>query len=106
MLGLIINGITLEAAPFHYQFITCNVAHVGMHARARRVQRGLDASWPAIARNLRILGRAHHALADRPDGSDFTPPLTGGGAWCGIVRDPRQEFDKALVVRTFLGGEG
>ena len=103
--GLIVNVVLFEVAPFHYQFDIFTLAHVSAHALARRFQRGLDTGEAAIMRDLKALGQAHHALADRPDGTDFVVPLVDGGNWRGsveLVCDPRIGYDRALTVRTYL----
>jgi hypothetical protein len=102
--GLLVFMIGLEASPFRYMFTVHTLAHVSLHAIGRRSQRGRDATEAAILHDLRALGVAHHALADRPDGAQFAVPASGG-AWRGnvqLVRDPRTGCDKALAVRTFM----
>jgi hypothetical protein len=103
--GLTVFMIGLETGPFRYMFAIHTLAHASLHAIGRRSQRGLDATEAAILHDLRALGVAHHALADRPDGAEFAVPASGG-AWRGnveFVRDPRTGYyDKALAVRTFM----
>ena len=103
--GLLVFMIGLETGPFRYMFAIHTLAHGSLHAIGRRSQCGLDATEAAILHDLRALGVAHHALADRPDGTEFAVP-TSGGAWRGsvqLVRDPRTDYyDKALAARTFL----
>ena len=105
--GLVILGITLEAWAFHYTFTTCTIAHVSQHAIARRLQRSPDGSEGAIVRDLQALGQAHHALADREGGTEFTVPA-GGGVWAGSVKLMRDRAarapSKSLLTRTFLDG--
>jgi len=102
--GLILNLTVLQAQPFLCQLQMYTLAHVGLHALARRLQRGADVSEDAIKRDLRLLGQAHRDLADRPDGSAFAVAVPGG-AWRGdvqLVHDPHVGYDRALAVRTFM----
>jgi hypothetical protein len=105
--GLVIMAITLEAAPLHYEFKTGTIAHVSVHAIARRLQRGRGGSEADVLRDLGVLGRAHEALAGRPDGADFEVPAADG-FWIGTVETMRDRAakrpGKSLLVRTFLDG--
>jgi hypothetical protein len=104
--GVIVLVVGLEAGPYRYMLATTTLAHVSLHAIARRLQRGLDGSQDAIKRDLHALGVAHPALTDRPDGTDFVVPVPGG-TWRGTVErvvDKRIGHDRALVVRTFVDG--
>jgi hypothetical protein len=105
--GLIIELVTLEAQPFRCVLGIHNLAHLGLHAIARRFQRGLDDSEAAILRDMRLLGEAQHGLADRPEGADFVVGVPGGH-WRGHVShvyDRRIGRDVALAVRTFVDGD-
>ena len=106
--GLIVLMIQLEAGPHHYTFGSYKLSHISLHAIGRRIQRGLDASEASIMRDFLALGAAHHTLADRADGAEFSVPVQGG-SWRGTVqllRDQAASTDMALAVRTFLRDGG
>ena len=74
-------------------------------AIARRLQRGRGGSEAAVLADLRVLGEAHHALRDRPDGTEFEVPASDG-VWLGTVKTMKDRAAKApgksLLVRTFI----
>lgn len=102
--GLALLVIGLDCAPLRYEFVKHTLCHVSLHALARRLERGADVTEGAILQDMRALGEAHRALADRPNGAAFTVPVMGG-SWRGnvaLMRTPRGSFDKGLVIRTFI----
>jgi len=105
--GLIVDLFKLEAGKSHYRFAVHVLAHVSSHALARRFQRGLGGDEASIMRDLHAISQAHHALADRPDGHEFSVPVpASGGVWCGTVgllADAAVGTDPGLLVRTFIG---
>jgi len=68
----------------------------GLHALARRFERGSDRSVDAIIADL--LGAAIH----KPSGEspEFRIPARGGGHWAGSYSE--MEGKTAAMVRTFL----
>ena len=104
--GLIVDGITLEVRPFMCRLDISTLVHLGLHALGRRLQRGVDASEAAVLGDIRVLAQAHHTIADRGEGADFSVPVLGG-SWRGSVErvlDRRIGYDMALAVRTFIDG--
>jgi hypothetical protein len=71
------------------------LASLGLHALARRYQRGADRSDDAIKADL--LALAHAAPGAVIDGGGFEIATPSGGCWIGAVVDSRY-----CLVRTFL----
>jgi len=73
------------------------VAGLGLHALARRYQRGADQNDTAVVRDLAALGTAcAPALAK---GGEFRIPVADGGVWVG------SKVESYLLVRTYIGPE-
>jgi hypothetical protein len=89
-IGLIVALIELRIGPADYRFQWFTVAHLSLHAIARRLQ------------------RAHHGLADRAVGAEFGVAVPGG-VWLGGVQRVKDHagggWDVALVARTFHEGK-
>ena len=77
------------------------IATVGLHALARRIERGGSAGLTPILDDLRILAESYdRVLAALPNA--FRVPVSSGGHWRGVVmRSP--DGRPQLTVRTFLG---
>jgi hypothetical protein len=80
---------------------------IGMHALARRYERGGDRSHTAVIRDLSALAHANiHDSVRFPSGGEFRIPA-GKGAWCGVTEGvtltEREELSTVqFVVRTFI----
>jgi hypothetical protein len=83
------------------------MATIGLHALARRYQRGGDRSHAAIVRDLSALTNAAHR--DYATGKPFRIEA-GRGAWSGLVdgvtlTDHEESSTIQFVVRTFLSSD-
>ena len=77
------------------------LAAVGLHALARRVERGGTSGLTPILEDLRVLGEAYDRVLQGPNA--FRVQVPSGGEWLGLVMvgpDGRRQ----LTVRTFFGG--
>jgi hypothetical protein len=105
--GVILYLFGLEIAPFLYNFSSSTTGIVSMHALARRMERSADTDDESVKNDLRALALAHRDLAEQGDRAEFRVPVPGG-VWRGAVRDVRNalrgDTDRALAVRTFVGG--
>jgi hypothetical protein len=76
------------------------LASVGLHALARRVQRGSLPGLTSILSDLQTLAESYHRILQGPNAFRIEAP--SGGAWIGVVM--RSPDDRPqLTVRTFLG---
>jgi hypothetical protein len=71
------------------------IAGVGLHALARRYQRGADRTDTAVLGDLLPIATDYRAVA-RAKG-EFSIPA-GGGSWIGACGP----FDAVAIVRTFV----
>jgi hypothetical protein len=83
--------------PPHFAYEQSLIADVGLHALARRIERGEGRDDDSVLADLAVLAHGH-ATAVAP-GGEFQIPA-GGGRWIGsttVVRDTL-----VLAVRTFV----
>ncbi len=89
----------VRIAPPDFAESTLNLTAIGLHALARRYQRGTDRRDAAVLADL-PLGRHFGAHVRR--GGDFAIPPPRGGRWIGAVMETGGA--PLLVVRTFVNG--
>jgi len=85
--------------PPHFAYEQSLIADVGLHALARRYERGEGRDDDAVLRDLAVLAHGHAAAVAA--GGEFQIPA-GGGRWIGsttLVKDTL-----VLAVRTFVSG--
>lgn len=103
-IGLILLAVRLDVGPRRYEIGTKTLAHVSLHALARRFQRGSDVGEDAIKRDLLALREAHPGLTDLANGADVFVQVVDG-SWRGnvaLMDNSRGGVHVALAVRTFL----
>jgi hypothetical protein len=89
---------TLAIKPPAFSQTTLPMACVGLHALARRFQRGADRSERAVLRDLEALGRGWRAAVAGT--VEFAVPAPGGGRWIGAQHLLGEV--PVLAVRTFV----
>jgi hypothetical protein len=94
-LALSLRTIVIE--PPAYDEKDRLIVGIGLHALARRYERGSQRTDAAVLRDLVPLALAYPEIA-RARG-EFAIPLSGGGRWIGTVGSPT---DAVAVVRTFV----
>jgi len=96
-----IRRVRLDLTQSHCAGDVVLIATVGLHALARRIERGGSAGLTPILDDLRILAESYdRVLAALPNA--FRVPVSSGGHWRGVVmRSP--DGRPQLTVRTFLG---
>jgi hypothetical protein len=95
-LALVLRTIMLRPPAFFE--VTVPLAQVGLHAIARRFQRGVDRTAAAVLRDLVPLAQAWPATID--GGREFEIPVAIGGRWMGAVMESADA--PVLLVRTFV----
>jgi hypothetical protein len=95
-LSLILRTTMLKPPAFFE--VALPLAHVGLHAIARRFQRGIDRAAVAVLRDLAPLAQAWPATID--GGQEFEIPTGTGGRWIGAVMQAAEV--PVLLVRTFI----
>ena len=96
-----------NTGPSRYDLVTTTLAHVSLHALARRFQRGLDIREDAIKGDLLALAEAHQGIRGLENGSTILVPVPGGSwrANVAAMDDSRGTVNVALAVRTFIGDD-
>jgi hypothetical protein len=96
--------LTIVVVPPFYTEHDRSPIGVGLHARARRVERGRDCSDGAVIEDLTAVWREYPKLGARWGRFEVRVP---DGRWLGIVmNDGRHDQPvSVLVVRTFLAAE-
>jgi hypothetical protein len=97
-LSLVLRDVRIEVPA--YRETTATLAIVGLHALARRFERGSGRGDVAIMRALAPLGRAYPGAIK--GGGEFAIEAAGGGRWIGAVM--MQGTAPVLAVRTFVDG--
>jgi hypothetical protein len=92
-LAIIVDHLGI-APPAPLRESSTMLASLGLHALARRFQRGADRSDDAVKADL--LALAHAAPDAVIDGGEFEIATPSGGRWVGAV------VDTYALVRTFL----
>jgi hypothetical protein len=95
-LALVLRTIMLKPPAFFE--VTVPLAQVGLHAIARRFQRGVDRTAAAVLRDLAPLAQAWPATIE--GGREFEIPVAIGGRWIGAVMQAADV--PVLLVRTFV----
>lgn len=93
--ALAIKLTTIAIKPPEFEEKHLLIAGIGLHALARRYQRGADRADAAVLADLLPIATGYRATA-RAKG-EFTIPA-GGGRWIGAVGP----FDAAALVRTYI----
>ena len=76
------------------------VVSVGLHALARRIERGTTAGLAPILADLQTLAESYRRIIEGPN--SFRIPVSSGGHWRGVImRSP--DGRPQLTVRTFVG---
>jgi hypothetical protein len=88
----------IRIAPPHFAERDELVADIGLHALARRFERGADRDDAAVLSDVTVLGPAWRAAAEA--GGEFGIAVPSGGRWIGSVTRVRGE--PVLAVRTFV----
>ena len=83
--------------PPQFAFERTLLADVGLHALARRYERGAGRDDDAVLRDLAVLSHASKGAIDK--GGEFAIPA-GEGKWIGSVTTVKGS--PALGVRTFM----
>jgi hypothetical protein len=97
-LALSLRSIAAICAPPAFTASRTLIADVGLHALARRFERGADRSEEAVLHDLAPLAREHRGIAEH--GGEFAIPATSGGRWIGSVTIVKGA--RVLAVRTFI----
>jgi hypothetical protein len=87
---------TVAVAPPTFEEKALLIVGVGLHALARRYERGADRADRAVLADLLPIAVGYPALI-RARG-EFAVPVRGGGRWIGAV----SAGDAVALVRTFL----
>lgn len=89
------------SVPAEFTLATTPIAVVGLHALARRYERGSDRSDGAVLRDLSVFGRAWPEAALEPD---FAIPALRGGTWMSTmsVITNAAAARPVLAIRTFV----
>jgi hypothetical protein len=93
-LAIVLRSLAVKPPAFEERSIV--LACVGLHALARRYQRGAARDDAAVLADLHPLGRG--GLEAFRDGGEFAIPAPGGGRWIGAVAP----HDRTVMVRTFF----
>ena len=97
-----LRQVELTLTPLFCAGGVISLATVGLHALARRVQRGTTSGLTPIFADLQTLGEAYAKVLQGPN--SFRIPVPSGGHWRGVVmRSP--DGRPQLTVRTFVGRE-
>jgi len=94
-LALSLRSMAAICAPPAFTCAETLIADVGLHALARRFERGNDRNEATVLRDLSPLAHAHRAV-----GGKFAIPATSGGSWVGAVTTVAGQ--PVLAVRTFV----
>jgi hypothetical protein len=97
--ALAITLYDLAVAPPSFSEKLIPLSVIGLHALARRYQRGADYSDAAVLDDLRVLAR--DGLAAFKAGGEFAIPAPSGGRWIGAVRPE----DRVVIIRTYFGND-
>ena len=97
-----IRRVMLNLTLLHYTSDVLLLATIGLHALARRCERGTTSGLTPILADLQTLGEAYAKVLQGPN--SFRIPVASGGHWRGVVmRSP--DSRPQLTVRTFVGRE-
>jgi hypothetical protein len=96
-LALSISLRTIDIAPASFGERAAMLAVLGLHALARRYQRGYENTDDSVLRDLAPIGREFVAAA--ATFGEFKIPA-GGGRWIGAVAN--SNGSPVLAVRTFI----
>jgi hypothetical protein len=94
--------IGIELRRHRLQATKSTVATVGIHALARRFQRGFDTTDETIFAEFRAIAGVSPGITDA--GTDFRIPVSDG-VWAGgvaTVTDDTKNVSRALAIRTFI----
>jgi hypothetical protein len=96
--ALALRSVAAALAPPAFALSETLVAGVGLHALARRFERGEGRDEASVLRDLAPLATAHRVVCEV--GGEFRVAAPGGGRWVGTVTSVGGE--RVLVVRTFV----
>jgi hypothetical protein len=104
-LALCLTLRVIEIAPPDFSDTSLTVATVGLHALARRYERGVGRTDAAVLRDLLALGPGYLSTfrEEVEAGADFAIPLPCGGIWIGAATE--LDGNPLLGVRTFVDGD-
>jgi hypothetical protein len=89
----------ISISPPRFSDRTRTAAIFGLHALARRHERGANRTAQAVLEDMKALGLAYHTVLKAED--EFAIPAPGGGRWIGSVMV--EETWPLLCVRTYVG---
>ena len=96
-----LRQVELTLTPLFCAGGVISLATVGLHALARRVQRGSLPGLTAILADLQTLAESYHRILQGPNA--FRVEVPSGGAWIGVVM--RSSDGPAATDRAHLSGE-